>query len=545
MFWFHIVVQASRIHGSYVGYLQNICAEPTGRPAVVRGVGKLLRGDPALKEFRRVGATVKRRRHRRRLSGALLVTLFVLTAGAAYATDYLSGGGGEDASDGEPYKVSLLREPAAAGEPTPDLPDALKLKTTPASSAYLSVAGELPQVERENIEAVYKSKDDPNWAAVRLDLDDEEGDHVLFLQKEGRVWEVRHSVLTDEPDYADNERAVLDGVPADLADSLYTVETSENGTFMTSELEEEPFDVEAIPDLGDPRFPEPEPVLDDVPSEERERVEKGLETLKEEIEGYGGVAGVYVRDVEGGYGYGVRPDEVFFSASVIKVPIMVAVFRRIDEGKLSLSDTFPTEAGDWAAGAGWMQWEDPGQSYSVYDYLWMMMTQSDNVATNALARKVGGKEYVNEVARSMGAEDTVLVHKVTSERGAVPSLDNRTTTRDMAMMLDKIASGEAASPESCQAMVDIMVQNYLESWLVEGLPEDADVDIANKGGWLYKVYDEVAIVFHENRPYAVAMLTKYGPGDPLEAKPTLTGISGKVWKTQDAPEKEKPSEDGD
>ena len=469
----------------------------------------------------------------------LFVVLLVLLGGVAYAAGYLPDGAGEQANE-PPQQVSLIREPIAAVGSTPEMPDALKLKTEPASSAYLSVAGELPEVSRENIEAVYKSKEDPNWAAVRLDLEGEEGDHVLFLQKEGRAWEVRRSVLTDEPDYADNEKAVLDGVPADLANSLYTVPTSENGTFMTSELEAEAPNVEAIPDLGGPRFPDPEPVLDGVPSEERARVKEGLEGIKEEVEGYGGVAGVYVRDIEGGYGYGIRPDEEFFSASVIKVPVLVAVFRKIDEGELSLSDTFPTEEGDWAAGAGWMQWEDAGQSYSVYDYAYLMMTQSDNVATNALVRKVGGIEYVNEVAHSLGAEDTDLVQKVTSERGTVPSLDNRTTTSDMALMLEKIANGKAASTESCETMVAIMIDNYLESWLVEGLPDDANVDIANKGGWLYKVYDEVGIVFHEERPYAVAILTKYGPGDPLEAKPTLTAISEKVWNTQG--EKEAPPE---
>ncbi|MGB3632641.1 MAG: hypothetical protein WA982_01230, partial [Rubrobacteraceae bacterium] len=223
-----------------------------------------MRGDSALKEVRKVGAAAKRRRYRRRRFGILFVSLLVLVGGIAYAANYLSGGSDEQVGE-TPQKVKLLREPVAAVGGTPEMPDALKLKTTPASSAYLSVAGELPEVARENIEAVYKSKEDPNWAAVRLDLEGEEGDHVLFLQKEGRAWEVRRSVLTDEPDYADNEKAALDGVPSDLAKSLYTVETSENGTFMTSELEEEPLKVDGIPDLGDPRFSDPEPVLDDVP----------------------------------------------------------------------------------------------------------------------------------------------------------------------------------------------------------------------------------------------------------------------------------------
>src|SRR3712207_8804268 len=78
-----------------------------------------------------------------------------------------------------------------------------------------------------------------------------------------------------------------------------------------------------------------------------------------------------------------------------------------------------------------------------------MMNQSDNVATNALVRLVRGADHVNEVARSLGAENTLLYQKLSSERAAVPSLDNRTTARDMATMLREIAEGEAASEKSC------------------------------------------------------------------------------------------------
>lgn len=477
-------------------------------------------------------AKAKRQRYRRRRMGFIVFAL-LLGAGIIYAAVSAQGGssGTEQAStpEGQVQRVALLDAPAVDKKPL-KVPDALKLKKTPASSAYLAVSGELPGVSKESLEAVYKSKKDPNWAAVRFDLEDEEGDYVLFLEKADRAWEVRRSVLTDEPDYEDNEQAVLDGVPDDLAGSLYTVEASENGTYMTSELTTEPFDRDSLPDAGEPQYPPPDPMMEDVPSGERDRIEAELKKLQEKIKGYDGVAGVYVRDEKGGWGYGIRPDEKFFSASVIKVPIMVAVYRKVDSGELSFTDSFPTETGDWAAGAGWMQWEDAGKSYTVGDYLWMMMTQSDNVATNALVRIVGGPDHVNEVARSLGAEDTVLYQKVTSERGVVPEYDNRTTTRDMSVMLDKISRGEAASPESCEYMVELMQANVLESWLEDPLPED--VMVANKGGWLYGVYDEVAIVSHPDRPYAVSILTKYGP-DPETAKPMLKDISKRVWEIQD------------
>ncbi len=475
-------------------------------------------------------AKAKRQRHRRRLMG--IVALVALIAASFTYIAYVQGGlsGAEQAStpDGQEQKVALLNDLAVDEKPL-NPPDALKLKKTPASSAYLAVSGELPGVSKESIEGVYKSKKDPNWSAVRFDLENEEGDYVLFLEKVDRAWEVRRWVFTVEREYEKNEQSALVGVPDDLAGSLYTVPASENGTYMTSELETESFDRDSLPEGGDPQYPPPDPVLEDVPSEERDRIEADLEKLQEKIKDYDGVAGVYVRDVKGGWGYGIRPDEEFFSASVIKVPIMVAVYRKVDSGELSFTDSFPTEPGDWAAGAGWMQWEDAGKSYTVGDYLYMMMTQSDNVATNALVRIVGGPDHVNEVASSMGAEDTVLYQKVTSERGVVPVYDNRTTTQDMSVMLDEIARGEAASAESCKYMTELMQANELESWLEDPLP--LDTAVAGKGGWLYGVYDEVGIVSHPDRPYTISILTKYGP-DPETAKPTLQNISKDVWEIQ-------------
>ena len=476
-------------------------------------------------------AKAKRRRYRRRRGGILALVL-LLGVGVIYAAT--SGSGQNDSSTqasnsgDQTQKVSLLKEPLADSKPL-STPDALKLKRTPESSAFLAVSGELPGVSKDSIEGVYKSQKDPNWAAVRIDLKDEEGDYVLFMEKAGKAWELRRSVLTDEPDYEKNEQAVLDGVPEDLSKTLYTVPESENGTYMTSKLVAKPADKNILQDVGEPQYPPPGPVLEGVPSGGRDRVEKDLQKLEEKIQGYDGVAGVYVRDVKGGWGYGIRPDEEFFSASVIKVPIMVAVYRKVDAGELSFTDSFKTEPGDWAAGAGWLQWEDAGKSYTVGDYLYMMMTQSDNVATNALVRIVGGPDQVNKVARSMGAEDTNLYQKVTSERGVVPKYDNRTTAHDMAVMLDTVANGKAASAESCKHMEELMQANELESWLADPLPQD--VPVAHKGGWLYGVYDEVGIVSHKDHPYSVAVLTKYS-ADPEAALPKLKDISKEIWKIQ-------------
>jgi beta-lactamase class A len=163
-----------------------------------------------------------------------------------------------------------------------------------------------------------------------------------------------------------------------------------------------------------------------------------------------------------------------------------------------------------------------------------MMTQSDNVAANALVRTVGGADHVNEVARSLGARNTLVYQKVSSERAAIPQLDNRSTPRDMATMLQKIAQGEAASEKSCEYMIELMNQNELDWWLDAGLP--ADVYAANKAGWLYEVYDDVGIVKAGDRPYVVAIMSKYGSGDVDSGEALIEELSRTVWESQNSGE---------
>jgi beta-lactamase class A len=466
----------------------------------------------------RFGPLIRRRRQRRWF-GTLVVLLASLMI-AMYALSYASGGGWNLSNlPGEALWPSQEAEP----EPVPEQAD-----TSPAAAAYRTVASELPRADSKNVQGVYKSTLDPSWASVRIAVPEEEGTYIVFLQRgDDNSWKAWKSIRADEPEHPENEKVVLDGVPRDLVDSIYPPKKASEASGLVAE----PVDPGTLPTVKPAEDSAPDPVTDDVPESERERVDKGVEKIQQAIKDYDGVAGVYVQDLNGGYGYGVRPDEVFFSASVIKVPIMVAVLRKIDEGEFSLSDSFETKSEDWAAGAGWLQWQPAGTSHTVEEYLTLMMTQSDNVATNALTRLVGGPGYVNEVARSMRATNTVLYQKVSSEQAIVPSLDNRTTPRDMATMLDQISTGKAASPESCQEMIDIMLHNNLESWLKEGLPKDTVA--ANKAGWLYEIYNDAGIVRNEGRPYVVAIFSERGPGDPQEAKPTITGLSKTVWQTQD------------
>jgi beta-lactamase class A len=473
---------------------------------------------------------VARRRRRRQRFGFLAVLILVLAAGAVYLTGYASG----DASTAETAQQSSGEKPspvqrvlrAATGE-SPGEPVPASATETPEGAAYWTMAPEMPGVGPDSVTGVSRSKLDPSWASVRFAPEGESKPFIVFVERVGDKWEAKKSLRADEADYAKNEVVPLAEVPKDLVQYLYP-----ENAFVADVPEPKQEKVDELPSAGPAEFPPPAPVSEDVPDSERERVENALGEAAQRIEGYDGVAGVYVRDLEGDFGYGVRPDEEFFTASTIKLPVMVAVYRKVDEGELSFSQMIEIKEEDWAAGAGWLQWERAGTRQTVGDLLLLMMTQSDNVATNALVRTVGGADHVNEVARSLGAENTLLYQKVSSERAAIPQLDNRSTPRDMAAMLQKIADGEAASEKSCGYMIELMDLNELDWWLDAGLP--ANVYAANKAGWLYEVYDDVGIVKAGDRPYVVAIMSKYGTGDVDKGQVLIEELSRTVWESQNS-----------
>jgi beta-lactamase class A len=458
-----------------------------------------------------------------------LGALAYVSSGSLNLGEYLSLLSRDDSSS---TSQGIASGEAPKGEPVPEAITA----DSPEAVAYRLVAAEIPNIDTASMKGVYESALDPSWASVRVEGPEDEGTYIVFLQREDESWKARKSIRADEPENPEYEKVVLGGVPEDLIESVYPQSLgSDPSGPESSPLTVKPAETDALPSAEGAEPPEPETVTDEVPEDERERVDEGLEDARQEIQDYAddydGTAGVYVQDIRGGYGYGVNPDETFFGASVMKIPLMVTVFKKIDEGEVSLDHSFPTESGDWAGGAGWLQWEEAGTSHTVEDYLWMMMTQSDNVASNALLRLVGGPGHVNEVAGSLGAPNTFIYQKITSERAAVPSLDNRTTPRDMATILDKVYTGHALSPDSSQKMIEIMYQNELQSSLKDGLPKD--VEAAKKGGWLYKVYDEAGIVWHEDRSYVIAMFSKHGSEDVEVGKALLKGISKGIYKAQD------------
>ncbi len=116
----------------------------------------------------------------------------------------------------------------------------------------------------------------------------------------------------------------------------------------------------------------------------------------------GGTVGVAARNLASGAEVHHNADDLYPMASCFKIPAMVEVMRRVDAGTLRLDDRLTLTEADKSPGSTLIHCHE-GLRPSVRDLLYLMITLSDNTATDMLWRLVG-LGSVNETMRGLGLE---------------------------------------------------------------------------------------------------------------------------------------------
>jgi beta-lactamase class A len=231
---------------------------------------------------------------------------------------------------------------------------------------------------------------------------------------------------------------------------------------------------------------------------------------------------------------GLAPDEPVALASVFKVPLMVALHRSADAGRLKLDQPVEVPAADRTTGVAGLGAMHDDAALSLRDLALLMITVSDNAAADTVLDAVGfdalddtldtlGLGHTRIVASS-GRINTTLVDDLVrsglgpdqalADPGAVanfrtldPQAGNVTTPRDMTRLLASIWRDEAASPAACAEMRRTMRLQAYRQRIAAGFPSD-DVWVAGKTGTLLNLRSEIGVVeLPSDRRFALAVFT--------------------------------------
>lgn len=200
-----------------------------------------------------------------------------------------------------------------------------------------------------------------------------------------------------------------------------------------------------------------------------------------------------------------REKEIFPAASLIKLFILWELFRRHDIGDLDLEQRVTLQAQDKVAGFGVLKELGDGLQPRLKDLAILMIILSDNVATNILL-KLLGMSAVNEVARNLGAEGSILSRCMMDAAAKARGLENFTTPMDITRFLQGCLTSTALSAASRAEIVRILGCQQCNNKLPTGLP--LGTMFAHKTGDLTGIEHDAGILYTPSGPVIVTVLTR-------------------------------------
>ncbi len=254
-----------------------------------------------------------------------------------------------------------------------------------------------------------------------------------------------------------------------------------------------------------------------------ERLEK---RVGQKIEGFAGLAAVSVLDLERGDGFSIRGDEVFPTASSIKIHILTQLLTRSERGEIDLADRVRITPEMYGRGSGVVHYMESEPELSVLDIAILMIIVSDNTATN-MCIDWAGMEATNALLEDMGLENTKLRRKMMDSEAIDRGEENISTPNELVAMMEMLYRGKP-SPTVAEQVLRIL-----------GKPKSAPLNraippnlaVANKSGGMERVRCDVGIVFLPNRPYAITVMTKFGLHDSTASEALIVDVARDVHQT--------------
>jgi len=263
--------------------------------------------------------------------------------------------------------------------------------------------------------------------------------------------------------------------------------------------------------------------------EELTRIKDPLENLVEETpQNFNGNMAIFVKDLKTAKTYQVNADQKFSSASLYKLAVMYKAYDSLAKNEINMDEILSGESTDLDRILSGVQDDTDLNSqqavssdnqnqtiaYSVSKALRLMITISDNYSALLLAQRLNWPE-INNLMQKEGFGDIDLLNQ-----------DGPTVTaRTIGALLEKIYRNQAVSPQSSEAMKQLLFDQQINDRIPKYLPED--IKVAHKTGELDSIRHDAGIVLSKKSHYIFVFLTD--SPQPLDASEKIAVLSKQIF----------------
>ena len=248
--------------------------------------------------------------------------------------------------------------------------------------------------------------------------------------------------------------------------------------------------------------------------------------LEREVAAFKGEAAIVVKDLDTGSEIAFNKYNKYPSASLVKIPIMFAAFSAAQEGRLKLDKAVAVKAASKTGGSGVLKNFTPGTTVTVKELIELMITGSDNTATNMLIDLLGF-DYLNTYFTKIGLKSTNLSRKMMDFDHRKKGVENYSTADDMSILLEKLYRNELFNEEITKQCMAFLKNQRHNDRIPPQLPYC--VTVAHKTGLEKEVCHDAGIVFAPRGNYVICVLTVEQKNSKI-AKEFISNTSFQAYK---------------
>lgn len=211
--------------------------------------------------------------------------------------------------------------------------------------------------------------------------------------------------------------------------------------------------------------------------------------------------GLYFEYLPTGSNIVVNNDRAMWPASLIKIPVAMAVMKKIEKGEWQLNNQLVILDEDKDSSFGNLYLEPTGTAFTIEELLKYTLVDSDNTAHFILLRNLDSDE-LEEVFTHLGLDDVLDDLKKNPDQNSV---DNRMTAKTYSVFFRSLFNATYLSPDNSQLFLNYLVESPSE-YAKSGVP--SEVIFTHKTGIREEdgVWVDSGIVYEKRRPYILTIM---------------------------------------
>ena len=221
-----------------------------------------------------------------------------------------------------------------------------------------------------------------------------------------------------------------------------------------------------------------------------------IQPLRDELNKFEGSQdiSIYFEYLPTGANISVNKDAEFWPASLLKVPVAMAVAKKIEKGEWKWSNKLVLLASDKDEQFGTLYQEPTGSTHTIEELVRRVLVDSDNTANFILVRNLEEREIMS-VYEHIGLKDFFYAS------GNIGAKKYSTIFR-------ALYNSSFLTEENSQKILSHLSETKFNNYIQSGLPPD--VSFAHKigTGSEREVYLDSGIVYLKNRPYILTVMVK-------------------------------------